>query len=96
MAVYFNPTATDRLLKGSVREALNRRVRRTAFGYVLDPVRGTSQWNVIDVPAGSGRLEVLYPDSNDYRGLRRGPFALGTQWTNLRQAIKARKKEMEP
>jgi hypothetical protein len=95
LAVYFNPTANDRLLKGSVREALNRRVGRTAFGYVLDPVRGTSQWNVIDLPAGSGRLEVLYSDYDDYRGPRRGPFAQGTLWTNLRQAIEARKKEME-
>ena len=61
LAVYFNPTATDRLLRGNVRSALDRRVNRTAFGYVLDPVRGTSQWNVIDVPAGSGHLEVLHP-----------------------------------
>ncbi len=90
LAVYVNPTATDRLLKGSVREALDRRVGRTAFGYVLDPIRGTSQWNVIDLPAGSGRLEVLYPDADDYRGMRRGPFAQGTLWTNLRQAIQAR------
>jgi hypothetical protein len=95
LAVYFNPTATDVLLKGSVREALNPRVNRTAFGYVLDPIRGTSQWNVIDIPANSGRLEVLYPDSNDYGGPRRGPFAQGTLWSNLRQAIAARKQEME-
>jgi hypothetical protein len=95
LAVYLNPTATDRLLKGSVREGLDRRVHRTAFGYVLDPIRGTSQWNVIDLPAGSGKLEVLYADSDDYRGVRRGPFAQGTLWTNLRQAIAARKKEME-
>jgi hypothetical protein len=73
LAVYFNPTANDRLLKGSVREALQRRVNRTAFGYVLDPIRGTSQWNVIDLPAGSGRLEVLYCDYEDYRRTRRGP-----------------------
>jgi hypothetical protein len=94
LAVYFNPTATDRLLKGNVREALNRRVGRTAFGYVLDPIRGTSQWNVIDLPANSGRLELLYPDSTDYNGPRRGPFAQGTLWSNLRQALAARKKEM--
>ena len=50
LAIYVNPTATDRLLKGNVRDALNRRVGRTAFGYVLDPIRGTSQWNVIDLP----------------------------------------------
>jgi len=95
LAVYFNPTATDRLLKGNVRDALNRRVHRTAFGYVLDPIRGTSQWNVIDLPAGSGRLEVLYADSDDYRGMRRGPFAHGTLWANLRQAIQARKEEVQ-
>ena len=90
LVVYVNPTATDRLLKGNVREALDRRVGRTAFGYVLDPIRGTSQWNVIDLPAGSGKLEVLYADADDYRGMRRGPFAQGTMWTNLRQAIQAR------
>jgi hypothetical protein len=95
LAVYFNPTTTDRLLRGNVRSALDRQVNRTAFGYVLDPVRGTSQWNVIDVPAGSGRLELLYPDSDDYGHLRRGPFAQGTLWTNLRQALAARKKEMQ-
>jgi hypothetical protein len=95
LAVYFNPTTHDRLLKGSVRAALDRRVDRTAFGYVLDPIRGTSQWNVIDLPAGSGRLDLIYPDSDDYRGLRCGPFAQGTLWTNLRRAIEARKKEME-
>ena len=94
LVAYVNPTATDVLLKGSVREALNRRVNRTAFGYVLDPIRGISQWNVIDIPANSGRLEVLYPDSSDYGGLRRGPFAEGTLWSNLRQAIAARKQEM--
>ena len=94
LIAYFNPTPTDLLLKGSVREALDRRVNRTAFGYVLDPIRGNSQWNVIDVPANSGRLEVLYPDSNDYGGPRHGPFAQGTLWSNLRQAIAARKKEM--
>ncbi len=66
---------------------------QTDFGCLLDPIRGTSQWNVIDVPAGSGRLEVLHSDSGDYRGMRRGPFAQGTLWTNLRQAIEARKKE---
>ena len=95
LAVYVNPTATDRLLKGSVREGLNRRVGRTAFGYVLDPIRGTSQWNVIDLPAGSGRLEVLYADSADYGGLRHSPFAHGTFWASLRRAIQSRKKEME-
>jgi hypothetical protein len=89
LVAYYNPTATDLLLKGSAREALSRRVNRTAYGYVLDPVRGTSQWNVIDVPARSGRLEVLYSDSNDYGGLRRGPFLQGTYWSNLRQAIAA-------
>ena len=75
LVVYFNPTATDRLLKGNAREALNKKVHRTAYGYVLDPVRGTSQWNVIDLPAGSGKLEVLYADADDYGGARRGPFA---------------------
>jgi hypothetical protein len=90
LVAYFNPTATDVLLKGTVREGLNRRVNRTAFGYVLDPIRGTSQWNVIDVPANSGRLEVLYPDSKDYGGPRRGPFDQGTYWSNLREAIAAR------
>ena len=49
---------------------------------------------MIDLPAGSGQIEVFYSDSEDYRGLRRGPFAQGTMWTNLRQAIAARKKEM--
>lgn len=91
LVVYSNPTATDCLLKGNAREALNKKVQRTAFGYVLDPVRGTSQWNVIDLPAGSGKLEVLYSDAEDYGGARRGPFACGTQWTNLRRALEARK-----
>ena len=30
LAVYFNPTATDRLLKGNAREALDEKVHRTA------------------------------------------------------------------
>ena len=83
LVVYFNPTATDRLLKGNAREALNKKVRRTGYGYVLDPIRGTSQWNVIDLPAGSGKMEVLYADAADYGGARRGPFACGTMWSNL-------------
>ena len=91
LVVYFNPTATDRLLKGNAREALNKKVQRTGYGYVLDPVRGTSQWNVIDLPAESGKLEVLYADAQDYAGARRGPFACGTMWTNLRKALDARK-----
>ena len=95
LVVYFNPTATDRLLKGNARDALNKKVQRTGFGYVLDPVRGTSQWNVIDLPAGSGRLEVLYSDAEDYGGARRGPFACGTMWANLRKALEARRKEMQ-
>ena len=94
LVVYFNPTATDRLLKGSAREALNRKVQRTGYGYVLDPLRGTSQWNVIDLPAARGRLEVLYADAADYGGARRGPFACGTMWANLRKALEARKQAM--
>ena len=58
-------------------------MQRTAFGYVLDPIRGTSQWNVIDVPSGSGRLEVLDPDFDRLPRDARGPFAQGTLWTNL-------------
>jgi hypothetical protein len=95
LVAYFNPTATDRLLKGNAREALNKKVGRSGFAYVLDPVRGTSQWNVIDLPAGQGKLELLYTDSKDYGGLRHGPFAPGTMWTNLRKALDARKKEMK-
>jgi hypothetical protein len=95
LVVYVNPTMTDRLLKGNAREALNKKVGRSGFAYVLDPVRGTSQWNVIDLPAGQGKLELFYADSKDYGGLRRGPFAQGTMWTNLRKALDARKKEMQ-
>ena len=94
LAVYFNPTATDRLLKGNAREALNKKVERPGHAYVLDPIRGTSQWNVIDLPAGSGKLELLYADGGDYGGARRGPFACGTMWSNLRKALEARKQEM--
>ena len=94
LAVYVNPTDTDRLLKGSVRDALNKKVGRSGYAYVLDPVRGTSQWNVIDLAAGQGKLELLYADATDYGGLRRGPFAVGTIWSNLRQALAARKREM--
>ncbi|MGA2031375.1 MAG: hypothetical protein ABSG68_03895, partial [Thermoguttaceae bacterium] len=93
LVAYFNPTDTDRLLKGNAREALNRKVGRTQYAYVLDPVRGTSQWNVIDLPARTGRLEVLYADYDDYRGVRRGPFAHGTIWSNLHQAIEKRTPE---
>jgi hypothetical protein len=94
LVVYLNPTDTARLLKGNAREALNKKVGRTAFAYVLDPIRGTSQWNVIDLPARTGKIEVFYSDYEDYRGLRRGPFAHGTMWTNLRKALETRKKEM--
>jgi hypothetical protein len=94
LVVYLNPTETARLLKGNAREALNKKVNRTAFAYVLDPIRGTSQWNVIDLPARTGKIEVFYSDFEDYRGIRRGPFAHGTMWTNLRKALEARKKEM--
>lgn len=95
LAVYFNPTDTDRLLKGSARDALNKKVHRQGFAYVLDPVRGTSQWNAIDLPAGRGKLELLYADADDYSGSRRGPYACGTMWSNLRKALEARKIEMQ-
>jgi hypothetical protein len=94
LVVYWNPTDAPRLLKGNAREALNKSVQRTAFAYVLDPIRGTSQWNVIDLPARTGKLEVFYADSQDYRGLRRGPFTHGTMWTNIRKALDARAREM--
>ena len=87
LTVYFNPTETDILLKGNIREALDRKVKRTAYGYVLDPIRGISQWNVIDLPAHSGKLEVLYSDAVDYGGPRRGPFACGTMSSSLRRAV---------
>ena len=93
VVVYYNPTDIDRLLSGNSREALNKKVQRSGYSYVLDPIRGTSQWNVIDLPARSGKLELLYADANDYGGARRGICACGTMWTNLRQALEARKQE---
>ena len=88
LAVYFNPTATDRLLKGNAREALNKKVGRTGYGYVLGPDPRNSQWNVIDLPAGAGKLELSYADAARLRRRRRGPFACGTMWSNLRNAVK--------
>ncbi len=37
LVVYFNPTATDRLLKGNAREALNKKVERTGLRLRVGP-----------------------------------------------------------
>jgi hypothetical protein len=51
--------------------------------------------SMIDLPVGRGKLELLYADAADYSSLRRGPCAHGTMWTNLRNALAARKKDMK-
>ncbi len=95
LVAYYNPTDTDRLLPGTARSALTAKVGYEGWPYVIDPIDGRSQWNVIDLPAHAGKLEMLYPDSSDYSGPRRGPYGLGTMMSNLADAVAARKAEME-
>ena len=71
------------MLKGNAREVLNKESAADGLRRRVGPVRGTSQWNVIDLPAGSGKLEVLYSDAADYGGACRGPTGCGTMWSNL-------------
>jgi hypothetical protein len=74
---------------------LSAKVGKNSYNYVYDAIGGESQWSEIDVPAHRGRWEVCYPDNPDYNGPRKGVFAPGTQLSNLLQAVKTRKAQME-
>ena len=96
LAVYYNPTDTDRRLPETVRSALTARAGYEGHACILEPVEGYSQWNVLDLPARAGKVELLYPDTSDYNGSRLGPYRLGTMLGNAWRAVAARKAEMEP
>lgn len=96
LVAYYNPTETDRLLPQGARTALTAKVSYQGWPYVYDPIMGYSQWNVIDLPAHTGKLELLCPDASDYGGSRRGPYGTGNMLSNLSDAVAAHKAEMEP
>ena len=96
LVAYYNPTDTDRLLAGNERTPLIAKAGYQGYAYILDPVEGYSQWNVVDFPAHRGKLELIYPDNPDFYGPRRGPYGLGTMLSNAADAVAARKAEMEP
>jgi hypothetical protein len=75
---------------------LTAKVGYQGWPYVFDPIAGYSQWDVIDLPAHSGKLEMIYPDSADYNGPRRGPYGIGNMLSNISDAVVAHKAEMEP
>lgn len=89
LLVWYNPTDQDKLLNGNVREALQRAAGWSGHSYVLEPLRGTSYYRVLDLPAHSGKIELVYADNVDYWQARRGPFACGTQMSNLFDAVLA-------
>ena len=96
LVAYYNPTESDRLLPQNARAALTAKVSYQGWAYVYDPIAGYSQWNVIDLPAHAGKLELICPDAADYGGPRRGPYGIGNMLGNISEAVAARKAEMEP
>jgi hypothetical protein len=92
---YYNGTDQDRTISAALRDKLSAKVGKNSYNYVYDAIGGESQWSEIDVPAHRGRWEVCYPDNRDYNGPRKGVFAPGTQMSNLLQAVKTRKAQME-
>ncbi|MGD0088874.1 MAG: glycoside hydrolase domain-containing protein [Planctomycetota bacterium] len=96
LVFYYNSGNSDKVLKGVIRVAIDKKLGEKAFGYVLDPVAGAANWAVIDLPAKQGKIEVLYPDNVDFWGKRHGPFKLGTLMSNMLQAVLAIKQEKEP
>ncbi len=92
LAVYVNPTNHDVLFPGDVRSYILKNFNLNMNGnwnpYVLDPVYGYSQWEILDLPAHSGKIEVLLGDATAYYTFK-GPFSIGTMFYNLRNAVMA-------
>ena len=95
LVAWYNGTDTHHVLGERVRDRLAALAGKKSFNYVIDPVSGISQWSEIDLPPHSGRLELLYPDNQDYYHLRHGPLGVGTMMSVANRAIEARKKKME-
>ena len=89
LVAYVNPTNTDRLLNGQARAALFSKLKAGHYSYVVDPVSGKAHYTVVDLPAQSGKLELIYADSVDFWGVRRGPLPTGGMLHYLRQAAVA-------
>ncbi|MEM0201409.1 MAG: hypothetical protein QXD23_03315, partial [Candidatus Micrarchaeaceae archaeon] len=99
LVVYFNPTDHGIILPGNVRSYILKKINININGnwnpYVLDPIYGYSQWEVLDLPAHSGKIEVLFGDASDYYNWK-GPFNIGTMFYNLHNAaMTERKKKMK-
>jgi len=96
LIAYYNPTDADRLLPQNARAALTAKVGYQGWPYVFDPIAGYSQWDVLDLPARAGKVEMIYPDNADYNGPRHGPYGIGNMLSNISDAVAARHAEMEP
>lgn len=95
LACFYNPSSKAKLLNGSVRNNLTQVAGRKKLGYVLNPVSGSSNYHVLDLPPKTGKIEVYYPDHKDYWGKRKGPFKIGTEMSNMLDAVIAKRKEKE-
>ena len=82
-------------MPNNVRDDLRTKMGAGAFAYVIDAIGGESQWEQIDVPAHGGRWEVLTPDGGRYNSRLGIAPKVGTWMSNIMDAIKARKAEME-
>jgi hypothetical protein len=90
---FYNASDADVSLSRNIRDLLAKKAGKKGQGYVIHPVTGISEWAFIDIPARRGLLEICYPDSPDYGGLRKGPFKVGTMMGNINQAVESLTKE---
>jgi hypothetical protein len=93
LACFYNPTAKEKLFNGAVRNNLVKIAGKNKHGYILNPLTGISNYQVLDLPPNSGKIEVYYPDHKDYFKECRGPFKIGTEMSNMFDAVIAKRKE---
>jgi Family of unknown function (DUF6067) len=84
---YCNSTDNDVNLNTAVRDKLAKKAGKQGHNYIIHPVTGISEWELIDIPAHQGLLEIYYSDSPDFWGPRVGPFKTGTMLANIRKAV---------